>query len=328
MKWFSNLKNGVRVGIAVAAWLPVLIFTGAIGGSVGENAENLQPWQAIIFVLLLAVGVFFTAFAVKARRAETKTEREAKAAAERERKQAAQKERAAGVLTMSEDLIKSPPVINTEKEALFSGSPAYVTKLIKNGNEEMQDNIACSNIGDDIYIDFDYEKCLYSCSTAGGDIGYLPENIGDKLSGKFCVKITNITENNTGKFVVEVSIYPQISDNGGISVRILSGVNFPVHTKVRGVTFEGRQVYLSESKAGDLLKIRHAPTTEYPNTIAVINERTGKTLGNIGSDLSESLRAAFGAGCAFDGEIVEITGGSDGQNYGCNIEIKGLTNAK
>lgn len=327
MKWFYNLKMGVRVGIAVAAWLPVLIFTGAIGGSVGENAENLQPWQAIIFVLLLAVGVFFTVFAVKAHQAETKTESKAKAV-ESERKQTAQTARAAGVITMSEDAIKSPPVINTEKEALFSDLPAYVTKLIKNGNEEMQDNISSSNIGDDIYIDFDYEKCLYSCSTAGGEIGYLPENIGDKLSGKFCVKITNITENNTGKFVVEVSIYPQISDNGGISVRILSGVNFPVHTKVRGVTFEGRQVYLSESKAGDSLKIRHTPTTEYPNTIAVINERTGKTLGNIGSDLSESLRAAFGAGCAFDGEIVEITGGSDGQNYGCNIAIKGSPNAE
>lgn len=209
MKWFSNLKNGVRIGIAIAAWLPVLIFAGAIGGSVGENAENLQPWQAIIFVLLLAVGVFFTVFAVKARRAETKTEREAKAAAESERKQTAQKERAAGVITMSEDAIRSP---------VFT---------------------------------------------------------------------------------------------------------LPHFTKAVGVTFDNCQERIQKSKVGDPLIIKHKPTEEYSESTDIINARTRGRVGRISSDLSWELLGEFDEGFVLDGVIADITGGNNGQNFGCNIEITG-----
>lgn len=209
MKWFSNLKNGVRIGIAIAAWLPVLIFAGAIGGSVGENAENLQPWQAVIFVLLLAVGVFFTVFAVKARRAETKTEREAKAAAESERKQTAQKERTAGVITMSDDAIRSPVFI------------------------------------------------------------------------------------------------------------------LPRYTKAVGVTYDNCQSCIQKSKVGDPLIIKHKPTEEYSESTDIINARTRGRVGRISSNLSWELLGEFDEGFVLDGIIADITGGSDGQNYGCNIEITG-----
>ena len=60
MMWFYKLKRTVRIIIAVVAWLPVFIFCGIIGGDIGENAENLQTWQAIVFLLLLAVGIAFT----------------------------------------------------------------------------------------------------------------------------------------------------------------------------------------------------------------------------------------------------------------------------
>lgn len=211
MKWFSNLKNGVRIGIAIAAWLPVLIFAGAIGGSVGENAENLQAWQAIIFILLLAVGVFFTVFAVKARRAEIKTEREAKADAECERKQAVQKERAAGVITMSESAIKSPVV----------------------------------------------------------------------------------------------------------------AFSFPHYTKAVGVTYDNCQSCIQKSKVGDPLIIKHKPTEEYSESTDIINARTRGRVGRISSDLSWELLGEFDEGFVLDGIIADITGGNDGQNFGCNIEITG-----
>lgn len=48
MKWFYNLKRVVRVIIAVVSWLPLFIFAGVVGGSVGENGENMQTWQALI----------------------------------------------------------------------------------------------------------------------------------------------------------------------------------------------------------------------------------------------------------------------------------------
>ena len=121
------------------------------------------------------------------------------------------------------------------------------------------------------------------------------------------------------------------SMSGGFSVRIVGGrdtdntIDFPIHTKARGVTFGGRQEYLRDSEEGDALIIKHAPTPEYPDTIAIINERTGKQLGNVGADLAASLLGEFGEGCSFHGIIQERTGGEDDKKtLGCNFTIEGV----
>lgn len=102
-------------------------------------------------------------------------------------------------------------------------------------------------------------------------------------------------------------------------------INFPIYTKVRGTTFEGRQEFLRESEEGDELIIKHSPTQKYPDTIAVINGRTGKQLGNIGADLASSLLDEFGKGCAFYGIIQDITGGDfEHPTLGCNFTIEGI----
>ena len=121
------------------------------------------------------------------------------------------------------------------------------------------------------------------------------------------------------------------SMSGGFSVRIVGGrdtdnaIDFPIHSKARGVTFGGRQEYLRDSEEGDTLIIKHAPTPEYPDTIAIVNERTGKQLGNVGADLAASLLGEFGEGCSFHGIIQEITGGEDDKKtLGCNFTIEGV----
>lgn len=317
MKWFYNLKRVARVVIAVCSWLPLFIFTGIIGDGVGENGENMQTWQALVICVLLAVGVIFTVFAIKARRKETQPERDAKRA---ERAKIAEEKKSASkqyipadapVLTMNDATIRAG-IVNSN-ESIFSGTPAFVVKLIKNGNEEMQYNIENSNVGDDITLDFDIDKCLYVCSGNYGEIGFLPENIGDKLSGKFCVKITDIKENDEGRYSVEVSIYPPAAPS----------VSFPIFTKAVGVTFDNCQKHIQESKIGDELIIKHAPTSEYPDSVDIINKRTGERVGRIKSDLAKELLTACGRGFILAAEIVDITGGGEGQNYGCNIKIIG-----
>lgn len=314
MKWFYNLKRVTRVVIAVCSWLPLFIFTGIIGDGVGENGENMQTWQALVICVLLAVGVVFTVFAVKARRKETQPERDAKKA-ERvklaEKKTSKQYTAAAPVLTMSDATIRAGIVNNDE--GIFDGTPAYVVKLIKNGNEDMQYNIENSNVGDDITLDFDIDKCLYVCSGNYGEIGFLPENVGEKLSGKFCVKITDIKENDEGKYSVVVSIY----------LPAASGISFPIFTKAVGVTFDNCQKHIQESKNGDRLIIKHAPTSEYPDSVDIINKRTSERIGRIKSDLAKELLNACGRGFVLVAEIADITGGGEGQNYGCNIKIIG-----
>lgn len=317
MKWFYNLKRVARVVIAVCSWLPLFIFTGIIGDGVGENGENMQTWQALVICALLAVGVVFTVFAIKARRKETQAERDAKKA---ERAKIAEKKKTASkqytpadapVLTMSDATIQAG-IVNSNV-SFFSGTPAFVVKLIKNSNEEMQYNIENSNVGDDITLDFDIDKCLYVCSGNYGEIGFLPENIGDKLSGKFCVKITDIKENDEGRYSVEVSIYPPAAPS----------ISFPIFTKAVGVTFDNCQKHIQESEIGDAVLIKHKPTEEYPESVDIINARTRKRIGRLKSDLAWEFLGEFDERFTLDAEIADITGGGEGQNYGCNIKIIG-----
>lgn len=321
MKWFYNLKRSVRIIIAVASWLPLVIFACAIAGSIGENGENMQGWQAAVTLALLAVGIFFTVFAVIA----GKREKSATRAAEVPPARTATQPAAAPVRPVATAIRPAKPSFNdisdnriktvSDDTAVFCDTPEFTVKLSRNGKAEYQDNITSCKIGDNVLLERDEAGIL--CFSSGGEIGYLPDHAIEMRRGKYLIKIEDIPYNeNTDKYAVVIAAYPLKA--GGASV------TFPVHTKIRGVTFEGRQVYLSESRAGDVLTVRHAPTKEYPNTIAVINTRTGKTLGNIGSDLAESLIGAYGAGCAFNAEILEITGGADGAKYGCNIVIDGM----
>lgn len=110
------------------------------------------------------------------------------------------------------------------------------------------------------------------------------------------------------------------------SIRFHPGnIKFPIHTKAKGVTYENRQEHLKESEEGDILIVRHAPLPEFPNAIEIVNQRTGKQLGYIGSDLAHTLIDEFGEGCSFNSEITVLTGGSDDRaTLGCNLIIYGV----
>lgn len=101
-------------------------------------------------------------------------------------------------------------------------------------------------------------------------------------------------------------------------------LEFPIYTKARGVTFDGRQELLDDSSVADDLIIVHRPTIKYPERMEIINESIGRVIGNIGAELAKSLVEEYGEGCKFYGMIEDITGGQDGQNLGCNLSIDGL----
>lgn len=106
----------------------------------------------------------------------------------------------------------------------------------------------------------------------------------------------------------------------------ISGISFPINTKIVGVTFEGRQQHLQDSSVGDELKIRHAPTDKYPNTFEVENVEIGEVLGSLRAELADKLLDEYGDGCEFSGEITDITGGTQSKpTLGCNIVISNLT---
>lgn len=100
-------------------------------------------------------------------------------------------------------------------------------------------------------------------------------------------------------------------------------LSFPIFTKAVGVSFDNCQENIQKSNVGDPLLIKHKPTEEYPESVDVINARTRKRIGRIKSDLAWEFVGEFDERFTLDGEIADITGGSDGQNYGCNIKIVG-----
>lgn len=250
MMWFYKLKRSVRVIIAVVAWLPVFIFCGIIGGDIGENAENLQTWQAIIFLLLLAVGIVFTVFAVRARNREKQAEREARAATEPQPQKPPKKRSA---IDIERDRLKKEIVDNQAHAA------------------ELRAQIAAMEQAD---------PTIAARAAATGTMS-----------------------------------------DAGITARIDNGVTLPMYTKAVGVTFDNRQEHIQKSNIGDALLIKHTPSAEYPESVSIINARTRQHLGHIKSELARSLLNEFDEGFILDGVIADITGGGDGQNYGCNIEI-------
>ena len=100
-------------------------------------------------------------------------------------------------------------------------------------------------------------------------------------------------------------------------------LSFPIFTKAVGVTFDNCQKHIQESNIGDAVLIKHKPTEEYPESTDIVNARTRKRVGRLKSDLAWEFLGEFDERFTLDGEIADITGGNDGQNYGCNIKIVG-----
>lgn len=315
MKWFIELEEKIRIAITAAAWGLFVIVALVINSATEGNTDGMSGGQVFIILLLLAVAIVFTVLTARTHDKEKKAEKEkaAQAQAEAEAKRRAELREKIGDVGNVDD-------IKVGKVAEFAATPSRIIKLVKNGNEEMQSNISYCNVGEDCTVEFDYEKNLYLCVSDGVDVGFFPEGVIEELAGRgqFAIKINDITTNSNDKYVIKVGIHLPVDASE-------DSVNFPIHTKARGVTFGGRQEYLRDSEEGDALIIKHAPTPEYPDTIAIINERTGKQLGNVGADLAASLLGEFGEGCSFHGIIQEITGGEDDKKtLGCNFTIEGV----
>lgn len=92
------------------------------------------------------------------------------------------------------------------------------------------------------------------------------------------------------------------------------------HTKVAGVTFEGRPEVLRTLHSGDKLQIVREKTNEYDeNAIAVFTE-DGRQVGYLNRHLAKALAPVMDEGAAYSAEVTEVTGGND-KEYGLNILV-------
>lgn len=311
MMWFYRLKRAVRTTIAIVSWLPFVVFAVAISPSIGENGENMQAWQAAVAIVLFAIPVFFDVLAIIARRRESNADKAQNTAEESRPLSAAPSQRVAAE-------VAEKPAQRAER-VVYGDVADEVVKLTRNGGEELQGNIALCSEGEDVDVEYDYDKGLYMCSANGFDIGYLPESVGDRLPDNSRLVISEIDDAGE-KSVVRVAIYAPVE----VGVHLRRGVSFPLHTKAVGVTFGDCQAHIAQSQQGDVLTFKHAPLPQYPESTDIINERTGACVGRVNADLARALVEEFGDGFVLVGAISEITGGGEGKNLGCNVIIEGV----
>lgn len=98
---------------------------------------------------------------------------------------------------------------------------------------------------------------------------------------------------------------------------------FETRTKIVGVTRGNRQDLLEElSEMDDIRLVREPNNPHDENAIAVLNP-SGEKLGYLKAGLAEELSDLMELypDAILFGDILEITGGEDGKNHGCNIEI-------
>lgn len=91
------------------------------------------------------------------------------------------------------------------------------------------------------------------------------------------------------------------------------------HTKLAGVSFEGRQDVVSALVPGAPLRLVRQPDNEFdPNAIAVLDPR-GEQVGFLNRRLASVLAPALDAEVAYDIEVTDVTGGDDGKSRGVNV---------
>jgi single-stranded-DNA-specific exonuclease len=94
------------------------------------------------------------------------------------------------------------------------------------------------------------------------------------------------------------------------------------HTKLAGVTFEGRQDVIARLTSGEALRLVRQPDNEFdPNACAVFDPR-GDQVGFFNRRLSAALAPAIDAGALYDVSVADVTGGDDGKGLGVNVVVE------
>lgn len=92
------------------------------------------------------------------------------------------------------------------------------------------------------------------------------------------------------------------------------------HTKLAGVTFEGRQEILARLEAGAPLRAERQPDNEHdPDAIALFDPH-GDQVGFFNRRLAAVLAPAMDAGAEYDVEVTDLTGGGE-HSLGVNVLV-------
>ncbi len=93
------------------------------------------------------------------------------------------------------------------------------------------------------------------------------------------------------------------------------------HTKLAGVTFEGRQDVLERLEGGAPLRVERQPENPHdPNAVALFDAH-GSQVGFLNRRLAAVLAPVIDKGVEYDVEVSEVTGGDAGRSRGVNVVV-------
>ncbi|HET6351977.1 MAG TPA: single-stranded-DNA-specific exonuclease RecJ [Coriobacteriia bacterium] len=94
------------------------------------------------------------------------------------------------------------------------------------------------------------------------------------------------------------------------------------HTKLAGVSFEGRQDVLAKLTGGTALRLERQPDNPYDANACALFEPSGAQVGFLNRRLAAVLAPAIDSGVEYDVAVTEVTGGGDGQALGVNVYLE------
>ncbi len=93
------------------------------------------------------------------------------------------------------------------------------------------------------------------------------------------------------------------------------------HTKLAGVTFEGRQDVAARLVAGALMRLERQPDNPHDANACALVDVHGDQVGFLNRRLAAELAPVVDAGVVYDVEVAEVTGGDDGRSLGVNVLV-------
>lgn len=93
------------------------------------------------------------------------------------------------------------------------------------------------------------------------------------------------------------------------------------HTKLAGVTFEGRQDVIARLTEGTPLRLERQPENPYDPNACALFDPFGDQVGFFNRLLAGALAPYVDAGVEYDVAVTEVTGGAEGESFGVNVLV-------
>ena len=94
------------------------------------------------------------------------------------------------------------------------------------------------------------------------------------------------------------------------------------YTKIVGVSFDGRQRLIRQTRVGESLSLVRDPNNQYDRNAIMVLNSSGNQLGFISKEVASNLAYNMDSGARYTATVSAITGTNPGDVMGVNILVR------